>query len=387
MSRRPAAAAPNDLSEKRALIALSLVHGVGTGRVRQLIAKFRSARRILSVPIGDLARVPGIGPQTAAAIAGCDNDAAVDDQIRRAVRLGAKMVIPEDSRFPCLLKEIYDPPAFLWVRGQVPPSRDRELAIAIVGTRKPTAYGKRIAHNLARELAAVGFTIVSGLAYGIDACAHRGALEAGGRTIAVLGSGLDRIYPAQHTRLAHSIIESGTIVSEFSMGAAPEAGNFPRRNRIVSGLSLGALIVEAFEEGGALITARLALEQNREVFAIPGPVTSKASAGVNRLIQQGYAKLVQDVDDILIELEVDLPAHSIYSERTVDLDQLAPEEQALCRSLDTEARHIDRICSDSGLDPSTALAHLLTLEFKGMVRQLAGMQFFLSHPIEFPPQR
>jgi len=385
MSRRTAARSHRDLHEKRALIALSLVPGVGPGRVRQLVARLGSARRVLAASIDVLARVPGIGPQTATAIATCEAGAAVDDQIRRAVRTRSKMVLSDDPRFPYLLKKIYDPPAFLWVRGHLPLSDGPDPSISIVGTRRPTEYGKRIALELARELAAIGFTVVSGLAYGIDACAHRGALEAGGRTIAVLGSGVDRIYPSEHARLAQQIMEHGALVSEFSMGASPEAGNFPRRNRIVSGLSLGSLIVEAFDEGGALITARLALEQNREVFAVPGPVTSKASAGAHRLIQEGYAKLVQSIDDILDELDVNLPSNLIRKETTIDLTQLLPEEQALCRAMNTEARHIDRICSESGLDPSTALAHLLSLEFKGVVRQLAGMQFFLSRPTQPRP--
>jgi len=384
MTDRFARRSHHDVREKRALIGLSLVPGVGTGKVRQLIARLGSARKVLEASKEDLARVPGIGPQTAAAIATCDAGAAVDEQIHRAVRTGSTMVTCEDPRFPYLLREIYDPPAFLWIQGQVQASEKSTPSLSIVGTRRPTEYGKRIAREFARELAATGFTIVSGLAYGIDACAHQGALDAGGRTIAVLGSGLDRIYPAQHAHLARDILERGAMVSEFSMGAKPEAGNFPRRNRIISGLSLGTLIVEAFDEGGALITARLALEQNREVFSVPGPVTSAASAGPNRLIQNGYAKLVQDVDDILEELDVDLPLND-GTNTAFDPAPLTLEEEALCRAMDTEARHIDRICLESGLDPSTALAHLLNLEFKGMVRQLAGMQFFLSRPIQRRP--
>ncbi len=383
MSPRSSTRSRRVLNEKRALIALSLVPGVGSGRVRQLVRAMGSAEEVLAAPVGRLARVPGIGPQTAAAIAAVAGEAAVDDQVRRAVRADAKMVTADDARYPCLLREIYDPPAFLWVRGLLARRGDRENALSIVGTRKPTEYGRRIAHSLARELAAMGFTIVSGLAYGIDACAHRGALEAGGRTIAVLGSGLDRIYPSEHTRLARGITERGAIISEFSMGARPEAGNFPRRNRVVSGLSVGTIVVEAYEEGGALITARMAVEQNREVFAVPGPMTSKASAGTNRLIQRGYAKLIQSVDDVLEELEGDV---SQVSERrdaaTIDWAKLVPEERALCLALDAEARHIDRVCAEAGLDPSTALAHLLSLEFKGMVGQLAGMQFFLTRPVD-----
>lgn len=368
-------------NEKRALIALSLVPGVGSGRVRQLVKAIGSAEGVLSARIARLAAVPGIGPRTASAVVHFRDERAVDDQIRRAVRARAKMITADDPRFPYLLREIYDPPAFIWVRGRLPPSEERERAISIVGTRRPTEYGRRTAYTLASELAAMGFTIVSGLAYGIDACAHRGALEAGGRTVAVLGSGLDQIYPAQHTRLARELAGRGAIISEFSMGTMPDAGNFPRRNRVVSGLSLGTLVVEAFEEGGALITARLALEQNREVFAVPGPVTSKASAGSNRLIQRGYAKLVLTVDDILEEISAELPAPSPHPNPGIQLAALAPEERALCRALDTQARHIDRVCAEAHLDPSTALAHLLTLEFKGLVRQMAGMQFYLTRPV------
>lgn len=375
--------------EKRALIALSLVPGVASGRVRQLVRSFGTAERVLTQPVDRLSRVPGIGPQTASAIASFRAEApsAVEDQVRRAVRIGAKMITADDPRFPFLLGKIYDPPAFVWMRGRLPPTSNPEQSISIVGTRKPTEYGRRTARLLASRLATLGFTIVSGLAYGIDACAHRGALEAGGRTIAVLGSGLDRVYPPKHTRLARAVIERGATISEFAMGAKPDAGNFPRRNRVISGLSLGTIVVEAYDEGGALITARLALEQNREVFAVPGPITSKASTGTNRLIQCGYAKLVQSVDDVLEEIAPEMSggvkaagSGKLFDEM-LDLSELAPEERALCRVLDTEARHIDRVCVDAGLDPSTALAHLLTLEFKGVVRQMAGMQFYLAKPI------
>lgn len=369
---------PREMREKRALIALSLVPGVGSGRVRRLVIKFERAELALAAPEQALARTEGIGAQTAAAIAAFDGEADVEDQVRRAIQTGAKMVTSWDDRFPSILTEIYDPPAFLWVKGTL---QANEPAISIVGTRRPTDYGRRIAHALALELACMGFTIVSGLAYGIDAAAHKGALDAGGRTIAVLGSGIDRIYPTRNAKLARDIIERGAVVSEFPMGSKPDAGNFPRRNRLVSGFSRGTLVVEAFRDGGALITARLALEQNREVFAIPGPITSKASEGTNRLIQQGQAKLVQSVDDILDELDFDRVSGAEARAPVLELADLSPEERALCQALGSETVHIDRLCTVAGLDPSAALVHLLNLEFKGIVRQLAGKQFFLAQSI------
>jgi len=222
--------------------------------------------------------------------------------------------------------------------------------------------------------------VVSGLAYGIDAAAHKGALDAGGRTVAVLGSGVGRIYPPKHTDLADRIVESGALLSEYAVDAEPDAPNFPERNRILSGLSLGTLVVESYAEGGALITARLALEQNREVFAVPGNVTKDSSRGTNRLIQRGHAKLVMALEDLLGEL----PDVTVEAPEEVDADtvsgaspaeDLSGEKKALYDALGDSPVHIDALCEDTGLDPSTALVHLLDLEFEGVVRQLAGKQF------------
>ncbi|GIV59836.1 DNA-processing protein DprA [Rhodocaloribacter litoris] len=364
----------DERQEKEALVALSMAPGVGPGRIRSLVARFGSAAAALQAPARVLATVPGIGPQTAAAVAAFDGHAAVTEQFERAERVDATLVTAWDPAFPPLLREIYDPPAFLWVRGTLAEADAK--AIAIVGTRRATAYGKQVAYDFAAGLARHGFTVVSGLAYGIDAAAHRGALEAGGRTLAVLGSGVDRIYPARHARLAQAIIEQGALLSEYALGAAPDAPNFPRRNRLISGLTRGTLVVEAFETGGALITARLALEQNREVFAVPSPVHSRAGVGSNRLIQQGYARLVLSVEDMLAELGLildeppDEPA-------PVPPPALDPLERRLYDALDdTTPVHIDTLCTRTGLDPSTALVYLLNLEFKGLVRQMAGKQFF-----------
>lgn len=363
-----------DDDEIRALVALSLVPGIGPGRIRTLMSYFGSARAALRASRSALECVPGIGAQIGAAIAEFRSDDVVDQQFERADKVGAELITVWDDRYPELLRQIYDPPTFIWVRGDLREVDQR--AIAIIGTRRATDYGRRIAHDFASELAGRGFTIVSGMAYGIDAAAHRGAMAAGGRTIAVLGSGVDRIYPAEHLNLANQIIEHGALISEFPLGAAPDAPNFPRRNRIVSGLTLGVLVVEAHEKGGALITARLAIEQNREVFAIPGSLYSAAGAGCNRLIQRGHAKLVLNVDDIISELGVMTgESSSAPEDKSEIVSQLSDIESLLYNALDSTPVHIDTLCARINVEPSTALVYLLSLEFKGLVRQMAGKQF------------
>jgi len=358
--------------ELRALVALSLVQGMGPGRIRALLARFGSAQVALHAPLQALVRVPGIGSEMARRIVRFADWDVVEAQFERAERIGAELIPAWDPRFPAALRQIFDPPVLLWVRGSLP--KGDALAVAVVGTRRPTDYGLRIARQFAMELARQGVTIVSGLAYGIDAMAHRGALEAGGRTLAVLGSGVDRIYPACHGRLAQAIIAQGALVSEFPLGAAPDAPNFPRRNRLISGLAQAVLIVEAYETGGALITARLALEQNREVLAIPGALHNPASAGPNRLIRESLAQLVRSPDDVLETLGV-----GVAQATTQALDaasSLGGLERQLYEALGPEPIHIDTLCEKTGLDPSTALVYLLQLEFKGLVRQLAGKQFY-----------
>jgi len=361
-------------AEHHALIALSLVSGVGPGRIRALLARFGSAVVALEASRKALASVPSIGPQTASAIATFDAHDAVEEQLRRAAQLGVTLVPVWERQFPRLLRQIYDPPAFLWVRGTLAEADQR--AVAIVGTRRSSDYGRRMAHDFAFELGQRGFTVVSGLAYGIDAAAHQGALEAGGRTLAVLGSGADRIYPAKHTSLAKEIMQQGAVLSEYPLGAAPDAPNFPRRNRIISGLSLGTLVVEAHEKGGALITARMAVEQNREVFALPSSVHSRSGVGTNRLIQRGHALLVLSVDDIIEELGLAESAHPSTTTPPEPPEDLHPIERQLYDALEAEPQHIDTLCRTTGHDPSTALVYLLSLEFKGLVRQMAGKQFF-----------
>jgi DNA processing protein len=362
--------------ELEALIALSLVPGVGPGRIRSLVGQMGSAAAVWRAPRSRLSAVPGVGAQTASAIAEFDAQASVRDQFERSRLCGAELLPLFGDGYPEALRQIYDPPSFLWVRGSLTPEDRR--AVAVVGTRRPSDYGKRVAEELAGELATKGFTVVSGLAYGIDAVAHRAALKAGGRTIAVLGSGVDRVYPGRHVGLAREIVQAGAVISEYPLGADPDPPNFPRRNRVVSGLSLGVLVVEAYENGGALITARLALEQNREVFAVPGGIRSGASTGTNRLIQEGAAKLVLDVDDILEELG--FADASNAETKPAPVPDLDGPEKALFEALNGDTVTIDALCIRTGLDPSTALIHLLNLEFRGLVRQLAGKQFLRAVP-------
>ncbi|MDQ7040344.1 MAG: DNA-processing protein DprA [Rhodothermus sp.] len=365
-------AVPDDPAEElRALVALTLVPGVGPGRIRALLARFGSAQAALQASVAALVQVPGIGAQTARRIASFDDWDAVDAQFERAERVGATLIPAWDARFPPLLRQIYDPPALLWVRGTLAPEDSN--AVAIVGTRRPTDYGLRTARKFAAALAREGVTVISGLAYGIDAAAHRGALEADGRTLAVLGSGVDRFYPARHAPLAQAIMTQGALLSELPLGAAPDAPNFPRRNRLISGLARAVLIVEAYERGGALITARLALEQDRDVLAIPGALHNPASAGTNRLIRDSLARLVCSPDDVLEVLGMGrTPATS----EPPSPPSLSGLERQLYDALEPEPLHIDVLCERTGLDPSTALVYLLQLEFKGLVRQLAGKQFY-----------
>ena len=275
-----------------------------------------------------------------------------------------------DPAYPALLKTIHEPPPVLYCKGD--PGLFERPAIALVGSRRPTLYGEKMAQVLARELCGLGIVVVSGLARGIDTAAHRGALEAKGKTIAVLGSGLLNVYPPENKRLADSIGAEGLLLSEFPLSAEPEAWHFPQRNRLIAGLSMGTVVIEAAEASGALITARLAAEQGREVFAVPGPVTSKMSAGPHRLIKEG-AKLVEKVEDILEEIGPlkDLILRQKKSAPAAGLE-LSAQESAILGLLDREPLPIDVLSSRSGLKAGEFSHSLLSLELKGAVRSLPG---------------
>lgn len=363
-----------DDAEQQALVALSLVPGVGPGRVRALLSAFGSATATLRAPSGRLERVEGIGRQTAAAIRSGGDAADVDRQFARAEAVGARLVALDDPEYPPLLREIYDPPPFLWVRGRL---TDADAApVAVVGTRRASDYGLRVAGAFAGAFAGAGVTVVSGLAYGIDIAAHRAALASGGRTIAVLGSGVDHVYPSRHRPVVREILDRdlGAVVSELPLGAAPDAANFPRRNRIVSGMSHATVVAEAHARGGALLTAAMALEQNREVFAVPASVFA-AATGTHGLIQRGLAALAAGPDDVLEAVQPS-PAPALPAATT--RPDLTAVERRLVEVLDATPVSLDVVCDRAGLDASTALVYLLQLEFRGVVRQLSGKQFFLA---------
>jgi DNA processing protein len=295
-------------------------------------------------------------------------------EVERLVRLHIGAVRTIDPAYPRLLQEIPLPPPVLYVRGTLAPAD--EWALAIVGTRRASPYGKQMTERLAGELARQAITVVSGLARGIDTAAHQAALAAGGRTIAVLGCGPDLVYPPENAKLAVRIVEQGAVITEFPPGTQPEAGNFPARNRLISGLSLGVLVTEAPETSGALITTRFAAEQGRDIFAVPGNVTSRSSVGANRLIQDG-AKMVLEVGDILSELNLHLAPQQL---ELLELREALPENASEARLLalldaSDEPGHIDDLCRASGLPVAEVSGTLVMLELKGLVRLVGPMTY------------
>jgi len=354
-------------------LALRLVRGVGNVTYRELLERFGTPQAALQAPVPVLIAA-GVHTVVAHAIAAFDQWKAVDLEVQKIKQKGVRVVTRNDSEYPVNLTHIHDPPPFLYVRGGFIPE-DR-VAIAIVGSRSASAYGRTMAKDLTRALAERGVTVVSGLARGIDAEAHRATLGTGGRTVAVLGSGVDVIYPSEHRSLAEDITKSGAVVSEFSLGTKPEAMHFPYRNRVISGLTLGTVVVEATEKSGSLITARCAVEQNREVFAVPGNVTTGRNRGPHRLIKEG-AKLVENVDDILSEIAPTLVAAPPPSSSSPPVT-LEPDEERLLGILEGEPLHVDMVIAKSGLSAARVLELLLGLELKGIVTQLPGTHFALT---------
>lgn len=354
------------------LLRLSAVPGVGSNRIRSLIGRFRAASRVFRASASELISVPGIDNKTAGAILGFDGRDFASEQLKKMAKVGAKLVTFWDSEYPDLLKQIYDPPAFLFVRGSLA-SSDRHK-IAVVGCRQPSNYGRLITERMASRFARSGLTVVSGLAYGVDTIAHASAVQSGGRTIAVLGSALDVIYPAENVRLAEQIVEQGALISEFPFGTGPDRTNFPRRNRIITGLSLGVVVVEAGQKSGALITAAIALDQNREVFAVPGNVDSPKSIGTNSLIKQGAAVAIS-ADDVIQEIAPQLGELGHEHIAPPAIADLSAEERVVLEMLSNEPLHIDLLAQKCEFTSSQALATLLTLELKNCARQLPGKLF------------
>jgi len=355
------------------LLRLSSVPRIGPYKIRALISYFGDPSNVLAASPRELARVKGIDQKLASNIANHQGETFARDQLKRLNAVNGTIVTIWDKHYPDLLKKIYDPPAILYILGAFSPSD--KYSVAIVGTRHATPYGKVTAEALSRDLTRIGITITSGLARGIDTVAHHATLQAGGRTIGVIGSGLDVPYPPENRKLLERITHHGVIVSEFPMGAKPDATNFPRRNRVISGLSLGTVVIESGEDGGAMITATIALDQNREVFAVPGNITEKRSTGPNMLIRDGKAKLITGVDDIVEELKHHLRG-LIHEERRSEPEvELTLFERKLIDVLGSDPIHIDTIAETAALSTSDALVNLLSLEFKGLVKQLPGKQF------------
>ena len=367
---------PDADDDLRDLLCLTMVPGVGPLTSRALLAHFRTPGRVLDAPERSLRDVAGVGPKLAGAIARARREHDPDLELALCRERGVRPIPPTDPEYPEALKDIPDPPPLLYVRGSIEPVD--ALAIAVVGSRRCTPYGLRMAERLAGSLARVGLTIVSGLARGIDAAAHRGALRAGGRTIAVLGNGLGEIYPPEHESLADEVAASGALLCEFAMRQQPLAGLFPQRNRLISGLSLGVLVIEATPRSGSLSTARHATEQNREVFAVPGPVDSLASRGCHALIRDG-AKLVETADDILEELgplvrEVRPASDEPAVRHPVELT-LSDQERKILGHLDDLPKPIDAIIGLTGLGASQVMATLSILEMRRLVRRAPGNLF------------
>jgi DNA processing protein len=366
----------------RDLLLLSTIPGIGPTRLRALINHFEDPSAVATATAKQLVAIEGVERKTAQTIIDFFRGTRVpqakryvDDQLKRLNKVNGRVVTLWDKEFPSNLKRIYDPPPLLFVRGRFVESDNH--SIAIVGTRTPSSYGTQMAERFAGELAKLGIPIVSGLARGIDTCAHAATIKVRGRTVAIIGSGIDVIYPPENKQLADRIIEDGALVSEFAMGAKPDAGNFPRRNRLISGMSLGSVIVETGIEGGAMITAAIALDQNREVFAIPSAINDRRKSGTNRLIKEGKAVLVESIEDILAELVPQLKR--VLKDHEPLHKRVPPEltlfEHQLYDVMDDEPIHIDALAERAGLPTSDALVQLLSLEFKGAVKQMPGKMF------------
>lgn len=356
---------------------LMSIDGIGIGRIKNLLAKFRSTEKVLSASVKELMDVDGLSINLAQRIQRCNEHKSeieniVNQELEQLFKINCSLITLWDNEYPNILRKIYDPPILLYIKGKFEDSDD--YSIAVVGTRQPTNYGKIQAEKIVTDLAEQKITIVSGMARGIDSIAHRTALKNKSRTIAVLGSGLNVIYPSENKKLYDEICESGIVVTEYSLDTKPDAVNFPKRNRIISGLSLGCVIVETGITGGAMQTAAFGLDQGREVFAIPGNLGVPQSEGTNLLIQKGEAELIRSAEDILIELELKLKPVIGKNIPKPDIELNLFEEQILSH-LNDEPLQIDDLASKANLSTSDCLVHLLSLEFKGVVKQLPGKTF------------
>jgi DNA processing protein len=350
-------------------VGFTRISGVGRVRFQRLLTAFGSMREAWEAGESALANA-NIDPKLCREIVSARPKIDLDAEMERLERAGVRALTWDDEEYPPRLKQIHDLPPVLYIKGRI--VADDERSVAVVGTRTPTAYGREAAHRLSHDLATAGITIVSGLARGLDGVAHRAALEAGGRTVGVLGSGLDIIYPREHTNLASAIMESGALVSEHPLGTKPDARNFPRRNRIIAGMTLGTVVVEAGESSGALNTARHALEENREVFAVPGSILSPMGRGCNSLISSSGAKLVQDCVDILEELNLNYVGKQLEMAAVLPADE---HETAVLRLVTYDPVHIDDIVRESEMNVASVSSALAMMELRGLVKQVGGMNY------------
>lgn len=364
------------MDEVRHWVELSLVPGIGTKSFFKLLDHFGDPEKALRASRPALQQVPGLATGVIDAVRqGCTSE--LEKALALIEEHKVSLVTFNDPAYPECLKHIHDPPPLLYVKGELLAADSN--AISIVGSRRATRYGKMVAERLAGDLARMGITVISGLAYGIDAAAHRGALAAGGRTIAVLGCGVNVTYPRAHSKLHEQIVSAGALISEFPMGCQPEAAFFPLRNRVISGLSLGTLVAEAPRKSGALITANHALEQGREVFAVPGDIYSPYSEGCHRLIKDG-AKLVENVYDIIGELQgvlryKQVDAQPDASKAEEPIVTLSADEKKVFNFLSMMPEHIDDIAEECSLTAPRAASALMTLEIKGLIEQVPGKRF------------
>ncbi len=367
-------------SHHRALVALQTIPDFGLRRSKILLDRtgVKNAEDLFNLTIPDLLKIDGFGENIAKSFVEFDDWKQVDDILEKTSKIGAELISIDDEEYPEMLRHIYDPPLILWIKGNKEVLKKE--GIAIIGTRRASSYGLSQTERWTTRLVESGLCINSGLAYGIDAASHRAALKAGGSTIAVLGSGIDVIYPRKNSGLAQQIIDSGgAVITEYPPGTQPDAGNFPERNRIVSGMSHGVLVAESGVKGGSMITARCALDQNREVFVIPHRLGYAKGEGCNYLIKTGQGKLIQNTEDVLVELSIQTgePADNREPEntwRSLDLDDDAIE---ICQLLEEGSLHIDQISEKTGKPTFQLHPLLLNLEMEGAIKQRAGKYFEL----------
>lgn len=369
------------ISDAIVLLVLSQIPGLGPARINSLLAHIGCSSALFDASSEEFARVPGIGMKLARTIAGFLHNPHDLEQAKQSAerqlslldRYQANLITITDPLYPPLLREIFDPPPYLFVRGNI--EHAHAPCISVVGTRKASLYGKKAVELICRDLVAEGYTIVSGLAYGVDMAAHKTALDHNGQTVAFLAGGVDNLHTDPTGKIWPRILEQGAIVSEEWLESTITPAKFPKRNRLIAGVSKGTLIVESDRKGGSLITASYALDQNREVFALPGSIFSHTSAGTNALIEKGHAKLVASAEDIIAELSPPLSGNRKRQQTGQEQQTITPEEKNVLDQLDEEAVHIDLLAETTAMDPSALLVYLFELELKQMVEQLPGQMF------------